>query len=109
MIRNKIQTKTIILDSISGSGFNLVFVNPPDKASEKVILDKSIDLIKNKLGFEVELNMLGLGLPPYCKFKEKNGIEVTIAIDDFDGISIDSNSKEFLVGIQPYFESDNLQ
>lgn len=63
-----------------------------------------IKVIENQFKFEIERNMLVLGMPPYVKFREKDGIELWVAIDDFDGLSIDSNSYEILEKLQPYLE-----
>lgn len=63
-----------------------------------------LDIIKNHFQFEIERNMLVLGMPPYIKFQEKDGIELWLAIDDFDGLSIDSNNLEFLEKLQSYLE-----
>lgn len=79
------------------SGYFTLTIHP--QLEEKIEARKIIEVIKflaDRFQLETEVNMLDFGMPPYYKFKVKDDFEVTVALDDYFGLSIDSNSREFL-------------
>ena len=89
------------------SGYFTLTVHP--QLEEELEARKIIEVIKflaEQFQLETEINMLQFGMPPYYKFKVKDGIELTVALDDYFGLSIDSNNKEFLEKLWPLLENN---
>ena len=87
-----------------GKPFYLAYKADFTSEVEDQKLNFVLNLIKTKYHFETEANMLGLGLPPYVRFKEQAGIEVSVVLDDYFGLTIASNSEDFLKKIKPELE-----
>jgi hypothetical protein len=98
--------KYLIEENETKTGYNLTLSPQLEKEVEAKKLIEVIIFISDYFQLEAEINMLHFGMPPYYKFKMKEGIELTVALDDYFGLSIDSNSKEFLERLCPLLESN---
>ncbi len=95
-----------IRENDAGRLHNLLFVPELEEQEQDKKLALAIETITRIYGFEIEQNGLQLGMPPYLKFKDKDGVELWVAIDDYDGLSIDSNSRELLEKLKVELEKE---
>ena len=98
--------KLTIFKNESSNGYHLILNPQLEGELEAKKLLEVVKYLKDQFQLETEINMLEFGMPPYLKFKEKNGISITIALDDFDGLSIESNSKTFLETLKSLLEQN---
>ncbi len=94
----------IIEENAAKTGYNLILDTRLEEELEARKLVEVVRFLTDHFQLDPELNMLEYGMPPYYRFKEKNNISITVAVDEFDGLSVDSNNREFLEKLAPLLE-----
>jgi hypothetical protein len=88
--------------------YSIVVFASQDEDSEENEAKRIINLLEDKYGFKCERDMLNLALPnfpAYYSFQEKNGVQLTIVLDEWRGVILDSNNREFLKELMPHIKS----
>lgn len=95
-----------IFENETKKGYHLILIPQLEGRQEAEKLLQVIEFLKNRFSLKPHINMLQFGMPPYLKFEQCDGVTVTVALDDFDGLSIDSNSRDFLERLKPLLEKE---
>ena len=85
----------------TNTGFNLKIIPRLEEETEFKKLTEIIAFLKTTFQLEVETEMLQHVIPQYCKFKPIDGIFLKVALDEQIGLTVDCNSKRFLVNLAP--------
>jgi hypothetical protein len=83
------------------TGFSLKISSRLEAEAEFNKLTEIVQFLKTTFHLEVETEMTQRVFPQYCKFKSIDGITLTVALDELNGLTVDCNSKRFLQNLAP--------